>query len=125
MQAIAPGWGLKVDRGPDGLWVKVEQPHPDCLDDPPLAEEIWSLLERHFVYRLVLELDELDLLTSCLLGQLVVLHKRIREHGGMLRLAGLSPQNQEVLRVHGLDRRFPIYGTREEAVMGACPRRPR
>ncbi len=125
MPALAPAWQLRVDRGPDGLWIRVGQPHPDCVEAPPLADLIWSLLERHFVYRLVLELDELDLLNSALIGQLVLLHKRIGERGGMLRLSGLSAYNLQVLRLHGLDGRFPIYQSRVDAVMGGYPCRPR
>jgi len=125
MPLIAPGWVLKVERGPGWLWVKVE--HPDRLgsDSPPLAEQVWSLMERHFVCRLVLELDALDLLNSFLIGQLVVLDKRIGQRGGLMRLSGLSPSNRTVLRTHGLEGRFPVYGDLTDAVMGACPRRPR
>jgi anti-anti-sigma regulatory factor len=125
MLAIAPGWELKVDRGPNWLWVKIERPEPYCVDTPPLAEEVWAQAERHFVYRLVLELDDVEVLDSYLIGQLVLLQRRIREHGGILRLSGISPLNREVLRTHGLDGRFSIYGSLTEAVMGAFPSKPR
>jgi anti-anti-sigma regulatory factor len=125
MLAIAPGWELKVDRGPGWLWVKIGHPESYCVDTPPLADEVWTQLQRHFVYRLVLELDDVEVLDSYLIGQLVTLDRRIREHGGMLRLTGVSPLNRGVLRTHGLDGRFSIYGDLTEALMGACPRRPR
>jgi anti-anti-sigma factor len=125
MPAIAPAWELKVDRGPGWLWAKVCHPVPDCSEAPPLADLLWSLLQRHFIYRLVIELDDLDLLSSYLLGQLILLQRRIRERGGLLRLSGVSPFNQEVLRTHGLQGYLPVYGNREEAVMGRVPTRPR
>jgi anti-anti-sigma regulatory factor len=125
MLAIAPGWELKVDRGPDWLWVKIERPESYSVDTPPLADEVWAQLERHFVYRLVLELDGIETLDSYLIGQIELLDERIRDHGGMLRLTGVSPFNREVLRNRGLDGRFSIYGDLTEALMGACPRRPR
>jgi anti-anti-sigma factor len=115
---------MEVDRGPDCLLVSLKSPNDVASEPPPVADELWSLLETHFVYRLVLELDRVELLQSHLLGQLVLLDKRIREHDGMMRLCGLSPFNQRVLRTHGLDVRFPTYGDREEAVMG-CSRKPR
>ena len=96
MLAIAPGWELEVSRGPDWLWIKVERPEALCDDTPPLAEEIWTQLERHFVYRLVLELDEVESLDSYLLGQLLMLGKRVSEHGGMLRLSGVNAFNREI-----------------------------
>ena len=119
MLAIAPGWELNVERGPDWLWVRIGRPEPYCVDTPPLAEEVWAQLERHFVYRLVLELDDLESLDSYLIGQLVVLDKRIREHGGLLRLTGVSSFNREALRMHGLNGRFSIYGDLTDALMGA------
>jgi anti-anti-sigma factor len=124
MLGIAPGWELEVQRGPDWLLVKVRSPGDEASDTPPLAEQLWSLLERHFVYRLVLDLDEIRLLHSYLLGQLVLLDRQVRDHGGMLRLCGLSRYNQDVLHLHGLDARFPAYGDCQEAVMG-CRRKPR
>ena len=125
MPVIAPGWELKVERGPGWLWVKVDHPNRLGSDSPPLAEQIWSLMERHFVCRLVLELEGVDLLNSYLLGQLVVLEKRIRRREGLLRLSGLSPFNQRVLQTHGLEGRFAVYHDLADAVMGGCPRRPR
>ena len=125
MLAIAPGWELKVDRGPNWLWVKVERPESYGVDTPPLAGEVWEQLERHFIYRLVLELEDIEFLDSYLIGQLVALDRQIRDHDGMLRLSGLSPFNREILRTHGLDGRFSVYGSLTEAMMGAAPHKPR
>ncbi len=80
-------------------------------------------------HRLVLELDQVDVLGSHLIGQLVLLDKWMSEHGGVLRLCGLSPRNRRVLKRCHLDGRFPVYGNRIDA--GMCraavraPRRPR
>jgi len=125
MLAIAPGWELKVERGPGCIWVRIEHQEPDCSDDPPLAEQVWALMERHFVSRLVLDLGGVDLLDGYLVGQLETLERQIGEHAGMIRLTGLSPCHQEALRCYGLEGRFPIYGNLNDAVMGGCPRRPR
>ena len=122
---VAPDWELSVERGPDCLLVRARCTHDDMLSTPPLADELWSLLERHVTYRLILELDGLELLRSYLLGQLVLLDRRIRQHHGVMRLCGLSPQNQKVLAVHRLDDRFIPYRDIEDAVVGCHPRRPR
>jgi anti-anti-sigma factor len=123
MPAIAPGWDMKVDRGPGWIWAKVNRPDPDCSDSPPLADQLWSLLERHFTYRLLIELEDVNILNSFLLGQLILLQRRIRDRGGLMRLSGVSPFNQEVLRTHGLDGYLPVYSSFEDAVMGRIPRR--
>jgi len=118
-------WKLDVDRGPDWLFVKVHVPSRYRGDDPPLADQLWELLEQHFVYRLALELDDVPLMHSFLLGQLVVLHKRIAEHDGVLRVCGLSPMNQRVLEMHGLSAQMPNYYDRNDALMGAREYKPR
>lgn len=121
MIGVATGWNLEVERGPDWLYVKLLSPSPEADDAPPLAETIWSLLEQHFTYRVILELDQLPRLTSYTVGQLVLLHKRVFQHGGMVRLCGLNAGGQDVLRILRLADRFPQYRDRSEAVMGNRP----
>ncbi len=126
MPAIAPGWELEVERGPDWLLVRVKQSDEERAETPPLEGVLWDLLQQHFTYRLVLELDQVDLLNSYLIGQLVALYKRIREHDGVMRLCGLSPYNRRVLHTCRLDERFLPYQDRREAVLGrGGPQRPK
>ncbi|MDZ7618928.1 MAG: STAS domain-containing protein [Patescibacteria group bacterium] len=125
MLAIAPGWELAVERGPDWLLVRILKA-PEARDAPPLADELWEQLCRHFTYRLVLELNQIVLLDSYLIGQLVQLYKRICEHDGVMRVCGLSAYNRRVLHTCNLADHFPEYQDREEAVMGVRrPRQPR
>jgi anti-anti-sigma factor len=118
--ALATGWDIEVDRGPGWLFVRVHEPEGGLVGSGhgDLAEALWELLEQNFARRLVVELDGLSILPSYLVGQLVMLHKRITTKGGIMRLCGLSTQCQQVLRLHRLaDRLFP-YQNREEAVLG-------
>ncbi len=126
MNAIAPGWDLDVDRGPGWLLTRIKCPAALADHAPPLADAIWDLMCRHFAYRVVIELDEIPVLDSHLVGQLVKLFKRIREHDGVMRLCGLSAYNLQVLRTCRLEDHFAPYEDRREAVM-ACslPRQPR
>jgi anti-anti-sigma factor len=121
----ATGWRMEVDRGPDWMFVRLHPAEEDIFDDRSLAEQIWGLLEQSFTYRLVLELEDIAILQSYLLAQLVMLAKRINSHGGMLRLCGVSPVNREVIHVCRLDECLPAYGDRGEAVMGHRLVRPR
>jgi len=126
MIAIAPGWELEVERGPGWLLAKVRSSDTIACDDPPLADALWELLRRHLTYRVVIELDEIPVLSSHLVGQLVKLFKRIRERDGVMRLCGLSSYNLQVLRTCRLEEHFAPYENRHDAVM-ACPlpRQPR
>jgi anti-sigma B factor antagonist len=113
---------MEVVRGPDWLFVRL-RPDPERLDD--VAERIWALLNKHFVYRLVLEMDEVDFMPSVLMGQLVMLQKRILEQNGALRLCGLSPQCEEALRLCRLDHALAHFDTRADAVRGSALAKPR
>jgi anti-anti-sigma factor len=126
MMETISGWELDVDRGPNWLFVKVRDRKEAPVDVSRLAERVWALLQEHFADQLILELNEIGFLSSSFLAQLVLLHKRIALHGGLMRLCGLSSQSREVLHCCGLDKQFSCYHNREEAVMGSChPRQPR
>ena len=125
MPATVVEWDLDVERGPGWLMVKPSTPDPHLADCYPLADHLWSLLERHFVYRLVLQLDDVRAINSHLIGQLLLLHRRVRDREGVMRLCGLSTYNRRVLEIHGLVDRFPAYDCLEEAVLGDRPAQPR
>ena len=136
---------FEVDRGPGWLFVRLPDPG---LPDPGmskgngltkagelgdvfgpqvehLADQLWNLLNQHFVYRLVLEMDQVSLFSSSLMGQLVMLQKRVLQHDGALRLCGLSPQCQQALHLCRLDRMMPNFRNREDAVHGYAWSKPR
>jgi anti-sigma B factor antagonist len=122
---VAHEWSVEIDRGPDWMFLRLQPPRNGDTGEIPLAEMIWEKLEQSFCYRAVLELENVKFLRSWLVGELVRLHKRIAAHGGMLRLSGLSPANQDVLRICRLDDHFPAYRNRTDAVMGYRPPKPR
>jgi len=124
MSATAAGCQFDVDRGPDWLMIKVRKFKADPLTSQQFGERLWHLLEQHFTYRLVLEMDKAAVFTSEIIAQLIHLQKRISEHDGTLRLCGLSPHNQRVLQTCALEDRLPAYDSREQAVRGD-PRLPR
>lgn len=117
MIEIAPGWMAEVERGPDWLLVRLQCPARGSTGEVDLAESLWALLRQHFTHRLVLELDQLPVLSNELVGQLVRLHKRIVAHDGVLRVSGLSESSCRLLKNRHLESRFPKYTTRYDAVM--------
>jgi anti-anti-sigma factor len=125
MLATDSGYELDVERGPDSLLVRVSRVDAAVADTCDFADHVWGLLQQHFTYRLVLELDQVGMLTGHLIGQLAELYEQIERHDGMLRLCGLSPENREVLHACGLEDRLVLYHDREEAVMGRWHPQPR
>ena len=125
MHDIAAGWSLNVERGPGWIFIALHSP-PGCdAQGVPLAEQMWSVLENCMTYRVVVDMERVPLLRSYLIGQLVMLHKRVTTHEGIMRLAGMSDDNQTALAACRLDSRFPQYRTRDEAVHGYHPKQPR
>lgn len=113
-----PGWTMDLDRGPDWLFVRLRPPRHGDTHEVAMAEALWEMMDQSFTHRLVLEMDDVWLLRSWMIGELVKLHKRVATSGGLLRLCGLNDDNQEVLRLCRLDDRFPQYGCRSDAVRG-------
>lgn len=111
-----------VDRGPDWLFVKLR---PDLEHLDGIAGRIWDLLSQQFIHRIVLEMDEVEFLPSMLIGQLVMLHKRVIQRGGAMRLCGLTPQCQEALHLCRLDQALPHFECRADAVRGCSSAKPR
>ncbi len=111
-----------VDRGPDWLFVRL-RPDNKHLDD--LADRLWTLMNQQFIHRVVLEMHEVECLPSMLMGQLVMLHKRVLQDGGSLRLCGLSPECAEALHLCRLDQALPHFDCREDAVNGCDATKPR
>jgi hypothetical protein len=127
MLKVIPGWELDVDRGPDCLLITVREPSRAAECFAPLDEVLWSILDQHFTYRLVLELGQLRSLNREIVAQLLALHDRISAHGGLMRVCGLSSRNRRLLlEREGDDGRLVPYHDLEEAVMvSVAPRRPR
>jgi anti-anti-sigma regulatory factor len=126
MLRLISGWELDVERGPDWLLVKVRSPHRQHRDLPPLSELLWSVLEQHFIYRLVLELDQIRATDAPVVDELLKLHDRIATHGGVMRICGLSPENRQLLAERQASDRFVPYQNRQEALPGSgLPHQPR
>jgi anti-anti-sigma factor len=115
MEEVCEDWGVDVDRGPDWLFVRLR---PGTQEPGDMADKLWKLADRHFVYRMVLEMDQVDVLPSRLMGQLVTLQKRVMQRQGALRLCGLTDHCAETLHFCRLDQALPNYETRAEAVTG-------
>lgn len=127
MLDLAPGWTVELDRGPNWVFAKLhgaECSEPSDLID--LADKLSSLLDQEFVNRLVVEMDDVPMMRSHMIGELVRLRREIQDRGGVMRFCGLSEDNWDVLRRTRLHDWLPLYRDRTEAVMGCDrPKQPR
>ena len=66
--------------------------------------------------RVVLSFLGVRQLTSLVLGKLILVHKRLVESGGELRLADIDPHIYEMFAITHLDRLFRIFEREDEAI---------
>jgi anti-anti-sigma regulatory factor len=114
-------WELHVDRGPNWLLVKAARRGRNVSPEASLAKALWDLMEAQFAYRVVLELEASEPLTSELIQQLASLDEQARAHNGCVRLCGLPRSQRRRLRHTGDSRVFdllPLYENRQDAVFG-------
>jgi anti-sigma B factor antagonist len=109
----------QIERGPEWLFVRLGSNDLKEYSGFQLAGRLWELLEKHLTYRLVLEFDDISILDSEKISQMVLLSKRILEHDGMLRLSGISQQNRAVMEACNIEDLFAMYEDRHGAVMGS------
>lgn len=120
------GYQCDVDRGPDWLWIAIRSLEPGASPVGALGEHLREVMEKHFVYRVMLDLHGVPELDSDLIGQIMQLDRHIRTHDGVLRICGLTPEGRAMLEVYRSDDLCLDYETREEAIRGCCgPRVPR
>lgn len=115
---VVDGLELNVDRGPNWLFVKLRDKQASRAAVPHIADKLWSISTRHFIYRLVVELDELEEVPPAWMDELAELQQRLTECGGALRLCGMSPECEETVS-NQLDGTLTNHATRAAAVLGS------
>lgn len=69
-------------------------------------------------HRVIIDLTAVDFIDSTGLGSLIGALKRVRGHGGELRLVCAEPRILKVFEITGLDRVFEIHGDVAASVSG-------
>jgi len=112
-------------KGHDSLNITIEEMHRvnllvvsgrvDSNTSPKLSEQLTSQIDSGAM-NLLIDLAEVDYMSSAGLRELVSALKRVKKDGGDLRLVSPSPRVKEVLDLAGLTTLFEIYDDRVKAV---------
>lgn len=86
----------------------------DVYTSPKLRQELVDLVDGGCV-DIVIDLDGLGFIDSSGLGVLVSSLRRVKEHGGTLRLVCTKESILKIFRITGLDKVFAIFSETEEA----------
>jgi hypothetical protein len=123
MGEVKVAWDFAVERGPNWLLVRAENPTVDAEDERSLVESLWAVMQEHLTYRLVLEFAEEQSLVPPLIRQLLELRQLAQFQHGCVRLCGMSRNERQRLRRSIYGRNLPVFRDRQDAVFGF--RRPR
>jgi len=104
---------LRVQQQDDRAVVHVSG-EIDLATCPQLRDVLAELVDRG-IYHLVVDLEQVSFLDSSGIGVLMGVYRRIREHGGSLRLTAPSAQVRRVLDLTRVTMVVPICATLDEA----------
>jgi anti-sigma B factor antagonist len=79
-------------------------------------EALYELVDARGPLNLILNLEEIPVLTSSPIGLLVSLRNRVQALGGSVALCHVAADVREILRLTSVDGLFPIFGTEAEAI---------
>ena len=81
-----------------------------------LGKEMFALVETDGYDKLLLDFSSVDFLSSAALGKLITLDKKIKSHGGVLKLSNIRPEIYEVFAITKLNRLFDIRKDEADAL---------
>jgi anti-sigma B factor antagonist len=73
-----------------------------------LGQELFHLVEVEKREKLLLSFASVDFLSSAALGKLITLDKKVKAHGGKLKLSNIRPEIYEVFAITKLNKLFDI-----------------
>jgi anti-sigma B factor antagonist len=81
-----------------------------------LGQEMFRLVEADGRDRLLLDFASVEFLSSAALGKLITLDKKMKAHGGTLKLSNIRPEIYEVFTITKLNRLFDIRKDEADAL---------
>jgi anti-sigma B factor antagonist len=81
-----------------------------------LGQEMFRLIEVDGRDKLLLNFSAVDFLSSAALGKLITLDKKMKAHGGALKLSNIRPEIYEVFAITKLNRLFDIKDDEADAL---------
>lgn len=80
-----------------------------------IKDKINEMIEKNSPF-IILNLGEVSEMNSTVLGIIVSRLRRIRNLGGDIRIANISPDVQQIFTLIGADRIFEIYSTEDDTI---------
>ena len=81
-----------------------------------MGEELFRLVEKENRKLLLLNFASVEFLSSAALGKLITLDKKVKAHGGRLKLSNIRPEIREVFTITRLDKLLDIKDNEADAL---------
>lgn len=81
-----------------------------------MAEELFDLVQGNNCKKMLVSLSSVDFLSSSALGKLIMLDKKAKARGSVLKLSNVCPRLLHVFSVSKLDRLFDIEKDESQAL---------
>jgi anti-sigma B factor antagonist len=88
----------------------------DELNIQELGQELFQLVEEDNKNRLLLNFQHVEFLSSAALGKLITLDKKVKAHGGKMKLSNIRPEIYEVFAITKLNKLFDIKDDEADAL---------
>ena len=102
------------------IWIITMRGRFDAPSAPEAEKRLRTLLEEGMT-RVVLDLSEVEYVSSGGLRVIIMLTKALERKMGELKLCGLTPFVSEVFKITNLAKRYDICATRDEALSAFSP----
>jgi len=81
-----------------------------------VSKDLYALIEKQGLRKLVLDLSSIKMLSSQTLGVLLNMRQKLDQLGGKMVLSGIDPRLYRVFKITHLKDLFEFYETNEEAI---------
>jgi len=88
----------------------------DDVNIQELAQEMFQLTEKDHREKILLNFSCVDFLSSAALGKLILMDKKVKAGGGLLKFSNIKPEIFEVFAITKLNRLFDIKEEEADAL---------
>jgi anti-sigma B factor antagonist len=110
----------RTEAAGDGAYVIAVAGEADLYSSPRLRDELQAVIDRGGK-EIIVDLTETTFIDSTALSALVEATKRLRPAGGRVAVVCVDQNLVKIFRITALDRLFPLYSSRAEALQSLVP----
>ena len=81
-----------------------------------IARELNDLIDKQYRTKMILNLGNVQYLSSAVIGKIAALHKRLQEENGELKICCVKKEIMEIFKVTGLDKRIDFHADLPQAL---------